>query len=74
MIIEAIRMHVDAHNGIVPNSLSDLRPVPALPNSVNSRTFVYQVELQEADTLITITAEAPPTAGYLEQIRIRFEK
>jgi hypothetical protein len=42
MTIEALRAHAAEHDGQLPESLSELRPLPALPNPVTGAAWDFQ--------------------------------
>jgi hypothetical protein len=63
-IIEALRMHAAAHEGRLPEALSDL-PVPAPIDPVSGRPFSYRLDGE------TAVLEGPPLPGLLLHLRIK---
>ncbi|MEZ6135238.1 MAG: hypothetical protein R3C53_10040 [Pirellulaceae bacterium] len=71
MTIEALRMHAATHDGELPRKLSELDPVPALPNPFNGEAFDYRVEQDGQHSVITLSADVPRGFEYFKEIKVR---
>ncbi len=73
MTIEALRLHAHEHDGVLPDGLEQLTPVPALPNPFTGNPFSYEREVENGNVYAVLTAEVPPQANHLKQVTVRFE-
>ncbi len=71
MTLEALRMHVAVH-GQLPESLSDLDPVPAMPDPYTGELFEYQKESTAMGTVVILRAAGPQHYRPMQELRIRF--
>ncbi len=74
MTLEALRMHAATHGGMLPESLAELSPVPAMPDTYTGEPFGYKLEDIEGTKYVTLTAAGPTNYKPLQVLRVRFEE
>ena len=67
--IEALRLHAADHDGVWPDTLDDLRPLPLPVDPYTGKAFTYR---REGDKAI-LEADAPPGQTPNEQNSVRYE-
>ncbi len=71
--VEAVRMHAAAHDGKLPQALSDVRVVPIPPDPATGQPFDYRVAGQDFIIEGVPPAGRPAKEGLRLESRLAFE-
>lgn len=72
MTIEALRMH--AADGDLPETLAELRPVPAMPDPFSGEPMKYSLRRSDNETIVELDGDVPPQFEQLSKRVLRFPK